>query len=395
MQQAPRAIIHVDMDAFYASVEELDDPSLVGKPVIVAGLGRRGVVSTCNYVARKYGVRSAMPTSEARRRCPDGIYIFPRHARYAEISEIVFSVFGEVTPMIEGLSLDEAFLDVTASLRLFASIEAIGRRVKEAIRERTGLNASVGMAHNKLLAKLASELSKPDGFLHIHPEEVQGYLDPLPIGRMWTVGKVAEEALHKVGIRTIGDLIRADGWRLNKAVGERHAAQLRQLCLGEDRRAVVTDAPEVSIGSEWTFDIDVEELSIAEAWLLRQCERVGARARGRGVVARTVSVKLREPPFVTHSRQAQLPVPGNATPDIYAVARRLLLVWWNQHPRPRLRLLGVTLSGFDARHGDEQQDMFAAPVSEKRSDGVQDRINERFGAGALVRAGVLKTRGSE
>jgi DNA polymerase-4 len=395
MQQAPRAIIHVDMDAFYASVEELDDPSLVGKPVVVAGLGRRGVVSTCNYEARKYGVRSAMPTSEARRRCPGAVYIYPRHARYQEISDVVFGVFAEVTPMIEGLSLDEAFLDVTGSLRLVASIEAIGRRVKETIRERTGLNASVGMAHNKLLAKLASELSKPDGFLHIHPQDVQGYLDPLPVGRMWTVGKVAEEALHRVGIRTIGDLLRADAWRLNKAVGERHAAQLRVLCRGEDNRAVITDAPEVSIGSEWTFDIDVEELSTAEAWLLRQCERVGARARSREVTARTVSVKLREPPFVTHSRQAQLPVPGNATPDIYAVARRLLHVWWNQHPRPRLRLLGVTLSGFDARHGDEQQDMFAAPVSEKRSDGVQDRINERFGAGALVRAGVLKTRGGE
>ncbi|MGA7439744.1 MAG: DNA polymerase IV [Luteibacter sp.] len=389
----PRAIIHVDMDAFYASVEELDDPSLVGKPVIIGGLGRRGVVSTANYEARKYGVRSAMPTSEARRRCPQAVYIHPRHDRYAAISAVVFEVFAEVTPMIEGLSLDEAFLDVTASLRLFSSIEAIGLKVKETIRERTGLNASVGMAHNKLLAKLSSELSKPNGFLFIRPDEVRGYLDPLPIGRMWTVGKVAEEALHKVGIRTIGDLLRADAWRLNKAVGERHAAMLRTLCLGEDHRPVVTDAPEISIGSEWTFDIDVEDLAIAEAWLLRQCERVGARARGREVKARTVSVKLREPPFVTHSRQAQLPVPGNATPDIYAVARRLLNVWWQQHPRPRLRLLGVTLSGFDARQGDEQQDMFAAPVEEKRSDGVQDRINERFGAGALVRAGVLKTRG--
>ncbi|QWT22412.1 DNA polymerase IV [Bacillus sp. NP157] len=395
MPQDARAIIHVDMDAFYASVEELDDPSLVGKPVVVAGLGRRGVVSTANYEARKYGVRSAMPTAEARRRCPQAVYIYPRHDRYAAISAVVFGVFAEVTPMIEGLSLDEAFLDVTGSLRLFSSIEAIGGKVKDSIRERTGLNASVGMAHNKLLAKLGSELSKPDGFLLIRPDEVRGYLDPLPIGRMWTVGKVAEEALHNVGIRTIGDLLRADAWRLNRAVGERHAAQLRRLCLGEDERAVVTDAPEVSIGSEWTFEQDVDDLAIAEAWLLRQCERVGARARGRDIQARTVSVKLREPPFVTHSRQAQLPTPGNATPDIYVVARRLLNVWWHQHPRPRLRLLGVTLSGFDARHGDEQQDMFAAPVAEKRSDGVQDRINERFGAGSLVRAGVLKTRGRE
>lgn len=395
MQAAQRAIIHVDMDAFYASVEELDDPTLRGKPVIVAGLGRRGVVSTANYEARTYGVRSAMPTAEARRRCPGGVYIYPRHERYKAISEVVFEVFAQFTPTIEGLSLDEAFLDVTASLRLFSSIEAIGRRIKDDIRARTGLNASVGMAHNKLLAKLASELSKPDGFLVIRPDQVGGYLEPLPIGRMWTVGKVAEEALQRMGIRTIGDLLRADDWRLHKAVGARHGAHLRALCRGEDNRPVVAEAAEVSIGAEWTFEIDLDTLALAEAWMLRQCERVGARARARGLEGRTVSVKLREPPFVTHSRQAQLPVPGNATPDIYAVARRLLGVWWSQHPRPRLRLLGVTLSGFDARYGDEQQDMFAAPVSEKRSDGIQDSINQRFGAGALVRAGVLKTRGRE
>lgn len=383
------------MDAFYASVEERDDPSLVGKPVIVGGLGRRGVVSTANYEARKYGVRSAMPTSEARRRCPHAVYIHPRHDQYAAVSAVVFDVFQEVTPVIEGLSLDEAFLDVTASLRLFSSIEAIGRRLKDEIKRRTSLNASVGMSHNKLLAKLGSELSKPDGFLHIRPDEVRGYLDPLPIGRMWTVGKVAEEALHRVGIRTIGDLLRADDWRLHRAVGERHAAQLRALCRGEDQRPVVAEAPEVSIGAEWTFEFDVDDLAMAEAWMLRQCERVGARARARDVKARTVAVKLREPPFLTHSRQAQLATPGNATPDIYAVARRLLHVWWHQHPRPRLRLLGVTLSGFDARRGDEQQDMFAATVSNVRSDSVQDQINQRFGAGALVRAGVLKTRADE
>ncbi|MDF3981129.1 DNA polymerase IV [Luteibacter sp. PPL201] len=395
MQTAQRAIIHVDMDAFYASVEELDDPSLKGKAVVVAGLGRRGVVSTANYEARRFGVRSAMPTAEARRRCPHGVYVVPRHARYKAISDVVFGVFGQFTPVVEGLSLDEAFLDVSASLRLFSSVEAIGRQIKDDIRARTGLNASVGMSHNKLLAKLASELSKPDGFLAIRPEEVRGYLDPLPVGRMWTVGKVAEEALHKVGIRTLGDLLRADDWRLHKAVGARHGEQLRALCRGEDPRPVVAEAAEVSISAEWTFETDLDTLALAEAWMLRQCERVGSRARARGLKGRTVSVKLREPPFVTHSRQAQLPVPGHATPEIYAVARRLLQTWWNQHPRPRLRLLGVSLSGFDARQSDEQQDMFATPASEKPSDGVQDRINQRFGAGALVRAGVLKTRGKD
>ncbi|MBB3227073.1 DNA polymerase-4 [Luteibacter sp. Sphag1AF] len=382
------------MDAFYASVEQLDDPSLRGRPVIVAGLGRRGVVSTASYEARRFGVRSAMPTAEARRLCPDGVYVFPRHDRYQEVSSVVFDVFGEVTPQIEGLSLDEAFLDVTASLKLFASVEAIGRRVKDGIRERTGLNASVGMAHNKLLAKLASESSKPDGFLRIHRHEVRGYLDPLPVGKMWTIGRVAEESLHRVGIRTIGELVRADAWRLHKALGERHARQILALAQGTDERPVVAEAAEQSIGAEWTFETDLSELPIAEAWMLRQCERVGARARARGLEARTISVKLREPPFLTHSRQAQMSVAGNGTPEIYEVARRLLRTWWEQHPRPKLRLLGVSLSGF-GKHDVPQQDMFAAPVEKRRVDGLQDKINEKFGAGALMRAGVLKTRGSE
>jgi DNA polymerase-4 len=393
MPAKERAIIHVDMDAFYAAVEVLDDPSLHGKPVIVGGLGPRGVISTCSYEARRYGVRSAMPTAQARRLCPDGVYIVPRHDRYQEISLEVFEVFDEVTPQVEGLSLDEAFLDVTASLKLFSSIEAIGRQLKSRIRERTGLNASVGMASNKLLAKLASELSKPDGFLRIASDEALAYLDPLPVGRMWTVGKVAEASLHRIGVRTIGELARCEPWRLEKAMG-RQSAHLQALARGEDEREVQAAVREQSIGSEWTFDTDIAELALAHAWLLRQCEKVGARARARGMVPRTVTVKLREPPFVTHTRQAQLSAPGNATPPIFTLARRLLDTWWNAQPRPRLRLLGVSLSGFGEVDGG-QVDLFAPAKPAGQADGVQDRVNEKFGAGSLVRAGVLKTRGQD
>jgi DNA polymerase-4 len=383
-----RAIIHVDMDAFYAAVEELDNPSLRGRPVIVGGLGRRGVVSTANYEARKYGVRSAMPTAQALRQCPDGVYIFPRHARYAEISAQVFEVFDGFTPEIEGLSLDEAFLDVTGSLKLFESVEAIGRQLKRAIRERTGLNASVGMAANKLVAKLASELSKPDGFLRIRPEDVRATLDPLPVGRLWTVGRVAEQKLHAIGVRTIGELVRCETSRLSRAIG-REASGLQALARGEDERPVRAEVAEQSIGAENTFDIDIAEQAMAHAWLLRLSEKVAGRARARDFKGRTVTVKLREPPFVTHTRQAQLAAPGYATPEIYALARRLLDTWWNQQSQPRLRLLGVSLSGFGEL---AQNDLFMGGRSAPQADGIQDRINEKFGAGSLIRAGVLKTR---
>ena len=217
MLSAERAIIHVDMDAFYASVEQRDHPELRGRPVIVAGLGPRGVVSTCSYEARRFGVRSAMPTAQARRLCPDAVYVWPDLARYEAVSDQVFGVFHEVTPLVEGLSLDEAFLDVTASLRLLGSVEAIGRRIKQAIRERTRLNASVGMGPNKLLAKLASEISKPDGFRRMTSGSAAAELAPLPVGRLWTVGKVTEQALHRLGIRTIGELAACDTARLASA----------------------------------------------------------------------------------------------------------------------------------------------------------------------------------
>lgn len=383
-----RSIIHVDMDAFYASVEQLDQPELRGRPVIVGGLGPRGVVSTCSYEARPFGVRSAMPTAQARRLCPDGIYLWPRMARYEEASAQVFEVFHEMTPMVEGLSLDEAFLDVSASLRLLGSVEAIGRRIKEAIHERTQLVASVGMGPNKLLAKLASELSKPDGFHRIRSERAAQELAPLPVGRLWTVGKVTEESLHRIGVRTIGELAACDTVRLTRALG-RQAGVIQALARGEDSRDVEPDQAEQSIGAEHTFDTDLADLAMAESWLLRHCERIAARARQRDLTGRTVTVKLREPPFVTYTRQSRLSAPSASVSEIYDVARGLLHGWWKVQRTPRLRLLGVSLSGFEER---KQSDLFEAEPSALASDKVQDRINSRFGSGSLVRAGVLRTR---
>jgi DNA polymerase-4 len=386
-----RAIIHVDMDAFYASVEQRDRPELRGLPVIVAGLGPRGVVSTCSYEARRFGVRSAMPTAQARRLCPDGIYGWPDHARYEAVSDQVFEVFHEVTPLVEGLSLDEAFLDVTASQRLLGTMEAIGRWIKEAIRERTQLNASVGMGPSKLLAKLASELSKPDGFRHITAGRAAAELAPLPVGRLWTVGKVTEQALHRLGIRTIGELAASDTVRLTSALG-RQVAALQALARGEDPRGVEPAQAERSIGAEHTFDLDVAEQAMAEAWLLRHCERIAARARQRGLQGRTVTVKLREPPFETYTRQAQLPAPSASAGELYRLARGLLDAWWKAQRRPRLRLLGVSLSGFAT---ERQPDLFDNALEGRVTDQVQDRINSRFGTGSLVRAGVLRTRGQD
>lgn len=387
MSPPERSIIHVDMDAFYASVEQRDQPELRGVPVIVGGLGPRGVVSTCSYEARRFGVRSAMPTAQARRLCPDGVYLWPRMARYQEVSDQVFEVFHEMTPLVEGLSLDEAFLDVTASLRLLGTVEAIGRRIKAGIKERTGLVASVGMGPNKLLAKLASELSKPDGFRAIAAASAARELAPLPVGRLWTVGQVTEQALHRLGIHTMGELAACDTARLTGALG-RQAPFLQALARGEDERAVESEQAEQSIGAEHTFDQDLAELGLAESWLLRHCERIAARARERGLNGRTVTVKLREPPFITHTRQAQMRVPNASVASIYEVARSLLRLWWKGQRHPRLRLLGVSLSGFREQR---QQDMFDAQAPGE-TDALQDKINGRFGSGSLVRAGVLRTR---
>ncbi|WP_257384879.1 DNA polymerase IV [Tahibacter caeni] len=384
---AARAIIHVDMDAFYAAIEALDHPQWRGLPLIVGELGPRSVVTTASYEARRYGVRSAMPTMTAKKLCPHALFVPVRMGRYRELSAEVFAVFGEATPEIEGLSLDEAFLDVTRSLRLFGGdVENIGRFLKQEILRRTGLVASVGMAHNKLLAKLGSELSKPDGFLHIRPEQVHAMLDPLPVGRLWTVGKVAEAQLHRLGIRTVGELRFSDSRRLRQACGNQ-AEHWQRLARGIDERTVDADSAEKSVSAETTFVTDLTRLDQAESWLARLGERVGERLRAHELRGRTVTVKLRKPPFETHTRQLSLGQPTDSTAELLQAGRALLRRWWESEENPRLRLLGIGMSQFAP---ELQSGLFAPAAGGK--DQLADRINRRFGGGSLVRGVVLKSR---
>lgn len=381
MDQA-RVILHVDMDAFFASVEQRDDPALQGRAVVIAGLGRRGVVSTCSYEARPFGVRSAMPTAEAKRRCPDAVFLPPRMERYAEVSAQVFEVLREITPVVEGLSLDEAFLDVGQSRRLFGTARDMAKRIKQGVLEQTGLTCSVGISHNKWLAKLATELGKPDGLYEISADTQQQVLDPLSVGRMWTVGKVAQAKLEAAGYRRIGDLRASDEAALHRIVGN-HSRLLLALARGEDHRPVISSRDEQSIGAETTFERDVDSLSAARAILLKLTERVAARTRQGGLQGRVVTIKLRTPPFHTETRQRTLSAPTQATDELLQAANGLLELWWRSVNAPKLRLLGVSVSQFEPVSAPA--DLFADKRAPEK-DRVVDALNSRFGAGALRRA---------
>lgn len=377
-----RAILHVDMDAFYAAIEQRDAPDLIGQPVIIAHSGKRGVVSTASYEARKFGVHSAQPTAMARRLCPQGVYIEPRISYYAKISREIFNVFAEQTPQIEGLSLDEAFLDVSASLSLFGSALNIGARVKQGVLARTGLNCSVGIAHNKLIAKMASELSKPNGLLHLLPEQIQSTLDPLPVQRLWTIGATTQGKLNALGIHTIGELRVASLARLQKALGN-HAHSALQLAQGLDERPVQSRT-EQSIGAEVTFADDLTDPAEIRSALMQLIEKVAAKLRTGGFVAETITLKLRKPPFETHTRQRKLASASAQTNALYHSAEALLKDWWRQEmPRvnPALRLLGISASDLRLANSLEpsQHDLFVSAAElNSKSDELTDQINARF-----------------
>ncbi len=299
-----RAIIHVDMDAFYASVEQHDQPQYRNKPVIVGGTGGRGVVAAASYEVRKFGVFSAMPMSRARRLCPQAVVLPVRMSRYREVSAEVFKIFRESTPEVEGLSLDEAFLDVSASLSLFGSIETIGATLREKILSRTGLHASVGMAHNKYLAKLASDAGKPRGFVHVPRDGVRLFLDPMPVSRVWGIGKQTLPKLQKLGILTIGQLRKADPGELSRVLGNR-TGHFMALARGEDEREVVASRADKSLSREVTFDQDIIKPRELYAELQRQVESVAGRLRAEGLVARTIQIKVRDARFRTADTQPQ------------------------------------------------------------------------------------------
>ena len=381
-----RAILHVDMDAFYASVETLDDPTLAGKPVIVGGTSGRGVVAAANYEVRRFGVHSAMPMGEALRRCPHAVCIRPRMSRYSEVSRQVFGIFEEFTPEVEGLSLDEAFLDVTASQRLLGPALDIARNIKDTIRRRTGLTASVGVAENKLLAKIASDLNKPDGLCRIGPDNLRAVLDPLPIGRLFGIGPKTLPRVQAEGIHTFADLRQAPEPAVRRLFGK-EAALIRSRAAGIDDRPVVPDRDEKSISSEQTFDTDLRSQSQLLAHLTQLADKTAARLRGARLLARVVYVKVRRADFGTYTRRQSIDPASHDTHTLLAVATRLLEGWRAEYPDWAVRLLGVGVSGLVP---DSQHDLFAAePIQHSRQDAAIDEIRRRFGSKVIVRGGLL------
>jgi DNA polymerase-4 len=374
-----RAILHVDMDAFYASVEVLDDPSLAGRPVIVGGSPEgRGVVSAASYEARRYGVHSAMPTARAHRLCPHGVFLHPRMERYVEVSHEIFAIFQRYTPLVEGLSVDEAFLDVTGCQRLFGPAETIGRAIKQSIQDELNLTASVGVAPNKFLAKLASDLEKPDGFVVITAGEARQKLAPLPVGKLWGVGKVSAAELARLGVHSVADLLAAPRDVLQRHLGD-HVDHLLRLAVGHDERPVIPVHEARSVGNEVTFAEDVADTGRLREVVDHLAEKVAWRLRKHGLRGRTVTLKARFPDFTTPTRSLTLPHPTQSTVEIRDAARKLLATRLERRGRP-LRLIGVTVSQLESETA-AQASLFAPEIEERDAqlDELMDRVNDRFG----------------
>jgi len=387
-----RAILHVDMDAFYAAVEERENPALRGKPVVIGsepkeGRGR-GVVATANYAARRYGIGSAMPISEAWRRCSKAVYLRPRMRLYSDVSRQIRAIFARFTDLIEPISIDEAFLDVTASQRLYGDGPAIARRIKDAISEEEGLTASIGCARSKFIAKIASDLDKPDGLVVVEPGREAEFLAPLPIGRLWGAGPKALERFRRLGCATIGDAAGLDRDVLVRAFGDSMGDRFHRLSRGVDDRPVVPDHVRKSLGKETTFGEDVLDRRVVERTLLDLTEQVAALLRRKSLAGATVTLKLRWEGFETVTRQRTLESPVNTVEKIWPVARELLRN--ADRPQRRVRLVGVTLSTLD-RAVSGQADMFVPDtgLDTKVAEAV-DALAERFGSGTVTRAALLE-----
>lgn len=382
-------IIHVDMDAFYASIEERDDPSLVGKPVIVGGTAEgRGVVAAANYEARKYGVHSAMSSARANRLCPHAVVIRPRIDYYASVSRQIREIFEQFTPLVEPLSLDEAFLDATGSEALFGPSFEIGRQIKQRIRADLKLVASVGVAPNKFVAKIASDVQKPDGFVVVEPASVQAFLDPLPVGRIWGIGKVTGQVFERLGVKTIGELRKLSLDTLNELFGA-SGEHYWQLARGIDNRAVIPDREAKSISHETTFPEDIADMDVLRAWLVDLVEQVARRLRCHELQGRTVDLKVRFADFRTISRSLTLPEPTNSTQMLIVASLELLT---NRLPPGHLpvRLLGFGVSQLDGS-GTTQQNLFDQADRERlrELDNVADQIAAKFGNRAIRRGAGL------
>ncbi|REJ04741.1 DNA polymerase IV [Microbacterium bovistercoris] len=375
-------ILHVDMDAFYASVATLDDPSLRGLPLIIGAPDGRSVVSSASYEARRFGVRSAMPVSQALRLCPSARIVAPDFARYQAVSGQVMSIFESFTPLVEPLSIDEAFLDVRGVRRLWGTPGEIAVLIRRRVAEEVGINCSVGVAATKHVAKMASTLSKPDGLLIVPGARTQEFLDPRPAGAMWGVGPKAAAALQRRGIHTIRDVREAAQGMLERALGPAAGSRLRQLARGEDAREVETERVEKSIGHEETFDVDIVDADVLRAELLRLADRVGARLRAASWEARTVAIKVRFSDFSTITRAQSLPEPTDVGQRIGETAAALFDAVERRDP---IRLLGVRAEKLQGR-GSAGFALWDDDADRRRLEGALDDARARFGSSMITRA---------
>ncbi|MFO8112709.1 MAG: DNA polymerase IV [Desulfosalsimonadaceae bacterium] len=379
-------ICHVDMDAFFASVEQMDDPALVGKCVIIGGISDRGVVAAASYEARQYGVRSAMPVYLAKKQCPGGVFLFPRRQRYKQVSEMVMDVLDTFSPVVEQVSIDEAYLDLSGCESLFGSHGQIGAAIKQKILQEVGLSSSVGITPLKFLAKIASDMDKPDGLRVVLPEEVQDFINALPVSKVPGVGPVTGKTLEKMGIRFLGDAGKYRAKDLAARLG-RFGYRLHELSVGIDRSPVVPVRPVKSISSEETLASDTMDMAILEGLMLKHAEDVGRQARKKGVLAKTVFIKLKDRDFQQITRQAPLPEPTQSAEMIFRAGRELLAACRLQKP---VRLAGLGVSDLLRRQTPVQMPLFeetgAAMKKWAQVDEAVDAIADRFGPDAVRKA---------
>jgi DNA polymerase-4 len=380
MSENIATILHVDMDAFYASVEERDDPKLKGKAVVV-GVGKRGVVSAANYEARKFGIRAAMPIYKAKALAPHAVFIAPNMARYAEVSEQVMAIFRDVTPHVEPISLDEAFLDVTGARRLLGSGIEIADQIRKRVEKDLGITCSVGIAHNKFIAKIASGHCKPNGVLEVDPEKMLEFLHPLAANEIWGVGPKTNELLGKMGLFTIADIANTPRSTLIRVLGQASGASLYELAWGRDYRDVITEHAEKSISASQTFDVDLYQPEEILKEFLRLTEKSADRMRAKGLATNTISIKVRFADFKTISRSRTLDLPTTGTQEIFEVAKSLYLGL--ELDRVLVRLVGVSLDSLVENDDVTQMVLGERTSSWQQADRAIDRVKAKFGRSSL------------
>jgi nucleotidyltransferase/DNA polymerase involved in DNA repair len=392
--KSKKIILHVDMDAFFAAIEQREHPEFIGQPVIVGadpqGGKGRGVVSTCSYEARKFGIHSAMPISQAYKLCPHGIYIPPNGSLYSQVSKDIFKLFYEFTDLVEPLSIDEAFLDISGCVKLFGSARNIGEKLKYRIFEVQALTSSIGIAPNKFLAKIASDLEKPDGLVIVDENNIRSFLNPLPLSRMWGAGKKTIEKLERFGIYTIGDLAKFPPDVLEQKFGKL-GKHFYMLSRGMDDRPVIPEHMVKSVSNEHTFSEDILDINVLNKTLLRLAEKVGYRMRQKGLTGKTVVLKLRYQGFDTITRNKTLKHPTSNTDVIFKVINDLFSA--NYERKRKVRLLGVGISGFHDKTGGQLSLFEQSDEKPSELDIVEDLVRKKFGKNAISRAeGLSKTK---